>query len=158
MFIGVGFMALASGLYTTLSTSTPHAKWITYLVFQGMGGVALQGPLLAVQAALASKPRLIPVGISIVAFFQYFGASIFQSIALAVFQNKLIKAFKSRGLDGKQVQQLLDAGTGHARKVTLSSFPEKLDQILWAYNKAITSVFVSPHTLPGANRWGLLTC
>jgi len=139
-------MAIASGLYTTLTTSTPHAKWITYLVFQGMGGAGMQGPLLAVQASLASRPHQIPVGISTVAFFQYFGASVFQSIALAIFQNQLVKSLKQRaGLNDEQVQQLLDAGSGHARKTTLSSFPEKLEPVLWAYNKAITNVFVSSH-------------
>ncbi|EXJ75038.1 uncharacterized protein A1O5_01734 [Cladophialophora psammophila CBS 110553] len=142
LFVGVGFMAIAAGLYTTLTTSTPHAKWITYLVFQGMSGVAMQGPLLAVQASLASKPQQIPVGISTVAFFQYFGASVFQSIALAIFQNQLVKSLHRRaGLNDEQVQQLLNAGSGHARKTTLSSFPEKLEPVLWAYNKAITNVF-----------------
>ncbi|OAP57427.1 hypothetical protein AYL99_08165 [Fonsecaea erecta] len=141
-FIGISFMAIASGLYTSLTTSTPHAKWITFLVFQGIGGVAMQGPLLAVQAVLASKPQQIPVGISTVAFFQYFGASVFQSIALAIFQNQLVKSLKQRaGLDNNQVQQLLNAGSGHARKTTINSFPEKLERVLWAYNKAITNVF-----------------
>ncbi|OAG42461.1 hypothetical protein AYO21_03337 [Fonsecaea monophora] len=141
-FVGVGFMAIASGLYTTLTTSTPHAKWITYLVLQGVGGGGMQSPLLAVQAALASQPQQIPIGISTVAFFQYFGASVFQSIALAIFQNQLVKSLKSRaGLNGEQVQLLLDAGSGHARKATLDSFPEKLEPVLWAYNKAITNVF-----------------
>ncbi len=137
-------MALASGLYTTLGTSTGHAKWITYLVFQGIGGVAMQTGLLAVQTALASRPQQIPVGISIVTFFQYFGASIFQSIALAVFQNQLVRSLKSHaGLSQDQLQLLLDAGTGHARKETLNNFPDKLPLVLWAYNKAITNVFVS---------------
>ncbi len=140
----MGFMAAGSGLYTTLTTSTPHEKWIPYLVLQGLGGVAMQGPLLAVQAALAPRPRLIPVGISLVAFFQYFGAAVFQSIALATFQNQLVRSLKRRaGLNDQQVQLLLDAGSGHARKATLSSFPEKLESVLWAYNKAITTVFVS---------------
>ncbi|KIY01331.1 uncharacterized protein Z520_02883 [Fonsecaea multimorphosa CBS 102226] len=141
-FIGIGLMAIASGLYTTLTSSTPHAKWITYLVFQGISGVSFQGPLLAVQASLASKPQQIPVGISTVAFFQYFGASVFQSIALAIFQNQLVKSLKQHaGLNSNQVQQLLNAGSGHARKTTLNSFPEKLELVLWAYNKAITNTF-----------------
>lgn len=135
-------MAIAAGLYTTLTTSTGHAKWITYLVFQGIGGSSFQGPILAVQATLASRPRLIPVGLACSAFFQYFGASVFQSIALAIFQNQLVKSLKSRaGLDSAQVQILLDAGSGHARKATLDSFPNRLDSVLWAYNKAITNVF-----------------
>ncbi|OCT44541.1 putative HC-toxin efflux carrier TOXA [Cladophialophora carrionii] len=144
-FIGMAFMATASSLYTTLDTSTGHAKWITYLVFQGVGGVAMQSPLLAVQAALASRPQLIPIGISTVAFFQYFGASVFQSIALAIFQNQLVSSLKSHadGLTQDQVQLLLDAGSGHARRVTLDHFPSKLQPVLWAYNKAITNVFVS---------------
>ncbi|KIW11735.1 hypothetical protein PV08_09007 [Exophiala spinifera] len=141
-FVGIGSMSIASGLYTTLTTSTGHAKWITFLVFQGLGGSSFQSPLLAVQATLASRPRLIPVGLACSAFFQYFGASVFQSIALAIFQNQLVKSLKSRaGLDQAQVQLILDAGSGNARKVTLDSFPNKLSSVLWAYNKAITNVF-----------------
>ncbi|EXJ87105.1 hypothetical protein A1O3_04063 [Capronia epimyces CBS 606.96] len=141
-FVGIGCMAIASGLYTTLTTSTPHAKWIPFMVVQGLGGVAMQASLLAVQASLASRPQLIPVGISLVTFFQYFGGSVFQSIALAVFQNQLVKSLKQHvGLNAEQVQILLDAGSGHARKATLSSFPGKLDSVLWAYDRAITSVF-----------------
>ncbi|KAJ9647394.1 hypothetical protein H2204_000022 [Knufia peltigerae] len=144
-FIGIGFMAIAAGLYTTLTTSTPHAKWITYIVFQGIGGTAMQAPLLSVQACLASSPRLIPVGLSTAAFFQYFGGSVFQSIGLAIFQNQLVKSLKHHaGLRSGQMQLLLNAGTGHARKVTEASFPEKLDSVLWSYNKAITAVFVIP--------------
>ncbi|KIW17361.1 hypothetical protein PV08_04555 [Exophiala spinifera] len=142
-FIGLGFMAIASGLYTTLTTSTPHAKWITYIVFAGIGGTALQAPLLSVQASLASSPRLIPIGLSTTTFFQYFGGSVFQSIGLAIFQNQLVKSLKQHaGLRTEQLQALLSAGTGHARKVTETSFPEKLESVLWSYNKAITTVFV----------------
>jgi hypothetical protein len=101
-------MTIAGGLNTTLTASTPHARWITYLVFQGVGGVGMQPPLLAVQAILAQKPRLVPIGISTVSFFQYFGASVFQSIALAIFQNQLVKSLKQHAdLQDEQVQQLL---------------------------------------------------
>jgi hypothetical protein len=137
------FMALSSGLYTTLIPSTNHAKWITFLVFQGLGAVSMQSPLLAVQAALASRPQYIPVGISIVAFFQYFGAAVFQSIALAVFQNRLVSGLKHAGLSPAQVQLLLDAGSGHARRATEEAFPNKLGEVVAVYNVAITRVFVS---------------
>ena len=115
----------------------------------------MQSSLLAVQVALASRPKQIPVGISTVAFFQYFGAAVFQSIALSIFQNQLVRSLKSHaGLSQNQVQLLLDAGSGHARQETLRSFPEKLPLVVWAYNKAITNVFVSlfqPCPCPFAN-------
>ena len=118
------------------------------MVFQGLGGVAMQAPLLAVQASLSSRAHQIPVGISLAAFSQYFGGAVFQSIALAIFQNQLVKSLKSRaGLGQAQVQLLLDAGSGHVRKTTISSFPEKLDGVLWAYNKAITNIFVSSSSI-----------
>jgi MFS family permease len=143
-FIGLAFAAIASGLFTTLEPTTNHAKWITYLVLQGIGGVAMLPSMLAIQAALASRPNQIPSGMSVLSFFQYFGASVFQSIALAVFQNQLIRGLKSRaGLNMQQIQVLLDAGTGHAKKVAAHDFPEKVVPIAWAYNRAITDVFVS---------------
>jgi hypothetical protein len=140
-------MTIAGGLCTSLTISAPRTKWVTYLVLQGIGGVAMQPPLLAVQAILASNPQQIPIGISIIAFFQYFGASVFQSIALAIFQSQLIKSLKQHAdLQDDQVQTLLRAGTAHARETTISLFPTKIQSVVWAYNKAITSVFVSSIT------------
>ena len=99
-------------------------------------------PLLAIQAALASKPQQIPVGIALIGVFQYFGGALFQSVNLAVFQNQLVKSLRDgAGLDQKQVQQLLDAGSGGARNATMTFFPAKLEPVLSAYNKAITNVF-----------------
>jgi hypothetical protein len=128
-----------------MTTTTPHAKWITYLVFQGIGaGASFQGPIISVRAALTSRPKQISVGVSLVAFFQYFGAAVFQSMDLAIFQNKLVRSLKEHAsLDQDQVQILLDAGSGQARNATREHFPERLEEVLWSYNNAIITIFVS---------------
>jgi hypothetical protein len=101
--------------------------------------------ILAVQAALASRPHLIPIGISLGAFFQYFGSSVAQSIGLAVLQNQLIHGLENdAGLDEAQVNTLLLAGFAGVRKPTREQFPDKFLAVLAAYDKAITNVFVSP--------------
>jgi hypothetical protein len=101
--------------------------------------------ILAVQAALTSRPHLIPIGISLGAFFQYFGSSVAQSIGLAVLQNQLIHGLENdAGLDEAQVNTLLLAGFAGVRKTTREQFPDKFLAVLAAYDKAITNVFVSP--------------
>jgi MFS family permease len=145
LFSGAICLSIATGLYTTFTTTTPHAHWISYQVLQGIGaGVGIQMPILTVQVVLSSRPQQIPIGISLVAFFQYFGGSVFQSIALAVFQNRLIKALTyDVELDQNQVVMLLNAGSGGIREAVNRVFPDKMAVVLGAYNKAITTVFVS---------------
>jgi hypothetical protein len=153
MFLGAVFVSVAAGLYTTFTPSTPHARWISYQVIQGLGtGTAIQMPLLSVQAVLASKPHQIPIGMSLVAFCQYFGGSVGQSIALAVFQNQLIKSLTyDAGLNDSQVNTLLLAGNARVRQTTRAEFPGKMADVLNGYNKAITTVFVSSSPPPHAH-------
>ena len=143
LFIGMTFLSISAGLYTTLTPSTSHACWISYQVLAGLGqGCAIQMPILAVQAALDSRPQQIATGMSVLFFFNYFGGSMFLSIALTVFRDGLTSALKQKaGLDNEQVDVLLFAGSGHARQVTEQMFPEKMALVLAAYNTAITRVF-----------------
>lgn len=142
-FIGMALLCLAGGLFTTLTPSTSHALWISYQIIQGLGnGVAMQMPILAVQAVLESRPEKIATGLSVLLFFQYFGSSMFLSLALTVFQDGLTKALRQdAGLTKEQVSVLLLAGSGHARQVTARMFPDKMTVVLTAYNKAITRTF-----------------
>ena len=81
---------------------------------------------------------------SLVAFCQYFGGSVGQGIALAVFQNQLIKSLThDAGLNEIQVNTLLLAGNARVRQTTRVEFPGEMAAVLNAYNKAITTVFVS---------------
>jgi hypothetical protein len=113
-------------------------------VLQGLGcGFAAQMPLLTVQHVLRKKPGHIPLGISTVLFAQYFGSAVMQSISGSVFTNKLVTELRSSArLSPEQVSMLLDAGNSKVREVVGKNFPHHLDDVIIAYNDAITNVFV----------------
>jgi hypothetical protein len=161
--VGSAILCLAGGLFTTFTAfTTPASHWVSFEVIQGLGtGIAMQMPLLMVPIILKEKPVDIPLAISLVLFAQFFGISMFQTIAAAVFKNKLVKSLESvAGLDAAQVKELLIAGNTAIRSVANKSFPDKLRVVLEAYNDAITHVFVSiaspvfvPSQLQAANSW-----
>lgn len=144
-FAGSTLLCIAAGLYTTFTAfTTSSGHWIGFQVLQGLGcGFTAQMPLLTVQHALKERPGRIPLGISTVLFAQYFGSAIMQSIGGSVFTNKLISELCSRvHLSPEQVQMLLDAGNSKVREVVEENFPLQLENVIIAYDNALTSVFV----------------
>ncbi|GES61803.1 MFS general substrate transporter [Aspergillus terreus] len=145
LFIGSAFLCIANGLYTTFTVSSTSASWIGYQILQGLGcGFAAQIPLLTVQLVLKDKPRYVPVGIATVLFTQYFGSAVMQSIGGAIFQNALRRQLHQASLDDQQIAMLLNAGTSRVREVAVQAFPDRLADIIGAYNNAITPVFYLP--------------
>ncbi|GAT21354.1 MFS transporter [Aspergillus luchuensis] len=148
LFVGSVFLCIANGLYTTFTASSSSASWIGYEIFQGLGcGFAAQIPLLTVQLVFKDRPRYIPVGIATVLFTQYFGSAVMQSIGGAIFQNELKKQLQVQAsLDHKQIEMLLNAGTLRVREVAVQAFPDRLVDIINAYNKAITTLVALSHS------------
>lgn len=142
-------MCTSSVLYTTFTvSSTPASHWIGYQVVQGFGtGFGMQMSSLCVQLELKDSPELVPIGIALVMFVQYLGATVIQVIAGTVFNSKLSSELSSVGLTPHQRGLLLEAGIKGVREVAETSFPQLLGPVLEAYNTAITRVFVSCSTL-----------
>lgn len=66
-----------------------------------------------------------------------------QSIGGSIFTNRLVsELLSSARLSPEQVNKLLEAGNSKVREVVDENFPYHLDDIIIAYNDAITSVFV----------------
>jgi hypothetical protein len=136
IFFGSAFVAIGNGLYTTMSGSTNHDRWISYQVIQGLGsGMIAQMPLIAVQTVL-SGPQT-PIGISIVTFFQFFGGSLFVAIAETVFSS-VLRSELVKSAPGVDVAAVIAAGSAAVRHTVT---PEQLPGVLGAFNKAITSTF-----------------
>ncbi|KAL7650508.1 hypothetical protein ACMYSQ_010292 [Aspergillus niger] len=146
LLIGSTFLCITNGLYTTFTVSSTSASWIGYQIFQGLGcGFAAQIPLLTVQLVLKDRPHYVPVGIATVLFTQYFGSAVMQSIGGAIFQNELKRQLQDQAsLDYKQIEMLLNTGTLRVREVAVQAFPDRLADIIIAYNKAITTIFYLP--------------
>lgn len=145
-FLAPVFLCTSSALYTTFTAfSTPPSHWIGYQVIQGFGaGFGMQMSSLAVQLELKDSPELVPVGIALVIFVQYLGASILQVVAGTVFNSELNSQLMRAelGLSPTQKVLLLEAGLTRMREVTAAHFPQLLEPILESYNAAITRVFV----------------
>ncbi|KAL4945401.1 major facilitator superfamily domain-containing protein [Aspergillus oleicola] len=144
--LGSTMLCIASGLYTTFTpTSTPAGKWIGFQIIQGLGcGIGAQMTFLTVQNALQSRSEVIPAGISTVLFAQYFGSSVVQAIAGSIFHNELLHELRSGlGLNETDVGVLLSAGNLDVREAAgrVVPNPDGVDQVIGAYNGAITAVF-----------------
>jgi hypothetical protein len=98
---------------------------------------------LRVLLELKDSPQLIPVGIALVMFIQYLGATILQVIAGTVFNSVLASEVRKIGLTSEQNMILLGAGIKGIRTATAEHLPELLEPVLEAYNGSITRVFVS---------------
>lgn len=102
-------------------------------------------PSLVVQLSLKDKPDLVPIGVSLNLFAQFLGASVLQVIAGAIFTTYLKQRLAEVGLGANQIALLLAGGTLNVRKTTLQCFPDMFNQVMDAYNYAITRTFVSLH-------------
>ncbi|KAL2215069.1 major facilitator superfamily [Thermoascus aurantiacus ATCC 26904] len=71
--------AVGNGLLSTLSSSTTTAKWIGYQILLGFGrGIGMQMPMIAVQNSL--PPTMVSISMSLLSFFQTFGAAAFLTL------------------------------------------------------------------------------
>ncbi|KAK3376326.1 MFS transporter [Lasiosphaeria ovina] len=145
-FLAPIFMCTSSVLYTTFTvSSTPASHWIGYQVIQGFAtGFGMQMSSLCVQLELKDSPELVPVGIALVMFVQYLGATVVQVIAGTVFNSELSSQLGRIALTPSQRSALLGVGIKGIREVTEKRFPLLLDSVLEAYNTAITRVFFVP--------------
>lgn len=108
----------------------------------------MQMSSLSVQLELKDKKDLVPIGIALVMFTQYLGATVIQLIAGTVFNRELSSQLGRIDLTPEQKSLLLGAGIRGIREVAEKFPPRLLDPVLKAYNAAITRVFVSyPHYL-----------
>lgn len=143
--VGPILMAVAAGLFTTFKAfGTEPKEWIGYQVIQGIGvGITMQVPTLIMQQTLDGHPML-PIGVSMLLFSQYLGATVNQVIAGSVFNAYLRSSLEDRGVDGRQIAQLLAGGTIHVEETAKEYFPELLKPVLESYNHAITRVYFVP--------------
>lgn len=110
----------------------------------------MQMSSLAVQLELKDESSdLLPVGIALVSFLQYLGASVMQVVAGAVFASRLREELallkQIAGLTDQQIGRLLESGTKQVMEVALGVglSGKAADAVVEAWNKAIVGAFVS---------------
>ncbi|KAE8154017.1 major facilitator superfamily domain-containing protein [Aspergillus avenaceus] len=149
-FVEPVLICIAAGLYTRFTPSTPTSHWIGFQVIYGLGiGPGMQMPSLAVQLALKDWPKLVPIGVSLLLFAQYLGATVLQVIGGTIFNTYLRRGLTDAGLTAQQVSSLLEAGTSRIHQTAEEQFPDRLDSVLGALNHAITRTFFAPIVVGG---------
>lgn len=130
---------VGSGLCTTLAPNTSVGKWVGFQIITSIGrGVALQAPITAVQEYVPIQHHA--VSISILSLFLQLGIAVSVSSCQTIFNNRL-PALLQRYAPGVDITMIVEAGATKARHFVE---PAQLPGFLYAYNKAVTSVFFFP--------------
>ncbi|KAL0940054.1 MFS multidrug transporter [Colletotrichum truncatum] len=150
---GTAVTIIASGLFTTLTPTTPTAQWVIFQLLTGAGrGVVLQIPSIAVQANL--PPEQISYGMSFVTFSQFMGSAVALAIGNAIFVGAL-KTDLPRFAPNVDPDLVIEAGaTGFRKAVAEAALPG----VLMAYVSSINKEFYLSLGLALASfcfSWGL---
>lgn len=128
--------AVGAGLLSSMNRASDHAYWIGYQVLFGLGlGCGGQQASLASQSVLPKAD--VPLGLALGFLMQQLGGAVFLSVCQNVFATSLVGQLK--GIDGLDVQQVLDTGATAIRTVVA---PQLVDIVVDAYNFGITRVFL----------------
>lgn len=136
MVIGSILMAVATGLLTTFSPTTPPSEWISYQILYGIGvGLAFQQPYTAIQTVLPESS--VATGLVVLSFTQEIGGIMALSIAQNMFTNSLTRNL-AKQVPGLDPGVTLKNGALGIRNIVSG---EDVAGVKRAYNDAIVNVF-----------------
>ncbi|OAA65525.1 MFS multidrug transporter [Niveomyces insectorum RCEF 264] len=144
VLFGNAVIAVASGLFTTFSPTTPTGSWIGYQILGGVGrGFVIQLLITVIQANV--PPADVPLGTSYVMFCQYFAGAVFLCAARTVLTSTMGAALAeyAPGVDSGTV---INTGVTELRKVIPA---DQIKGVILAYNKALVNVFYLQLALSG---------
>ncbi|CZR65599.1 related to MFS multidrug transporter [Phialocephala subalpina] len=128
--------AIGGGLISTFTPHTSTARWVGYQLLAGIGrGMGMAMPIVAIQNILT--PEQIPIGMSLVAFFQTFGGALFLAFAQTIFSRSLVDGLK-KFAPTVDAQTVITAGASAIRQVVK---PEDIPGVLKAYNLGVNRNF-----------------
>ncbi|KAJ5309203.1 Major facilitator superfamily domain general substrate transporter [Penicillium antarcticum] len=129
--------SIGYGLLSTLSPTTPIAKWIGYQVLYGVGsGCTTAAPYIAIQSLVA--PEQIPLAMAIIIFWQNIGAATSLIAANAIFSNSLRSELQKRVAQiSVSPDTIINVGVRSIRDLVSGS---ELTAVLAAYAKSIDKV------------------
>ncbi|KAK2807809.1 hypothetical protein FQN50_005352 [Emmonsiellopsis sp. PD_5] len=135
--IGAAISAIGYGLLSTLSPTTPVAKWIGYQILYGVAsGLTTAAPYIAIQNLVAAEQ--IPLAMAIMIFWQNIGASTSLIAANAIFSNSLRDQLQQRAAQiGRAPEVIIAAGADSIRELVSGS---QLTAVVAAYAKSIDHV------------------
>lgn len=133
---GTCFMAIGSGLLTTLQVHTSEAKWIGYQIIYGVGfGWTFQVPNLAMMTSLPRKD--VPMGFALNLFVSLLGATVFIAIGENILVTQLLQHLSGTpGFDPR----LISAG-GTTSLIDRLPLAQRAAALV-IYNSALRKVFI----------------
>ncbi|KAJ6115716.1 hypothetical protein N7523_006133 [Penicillium sp. IBT 18751x] len=136
MVVGSVLVAVATGLYTTFSLTTPPSEWISYQILYGIGvGLAFQQPYTAVQTVLPDTA--VATALVVLSFTQEIGGIVALSIAQNMFTNRLTRNL-TREVPGLDPQIVLNHGALGIKNIVTEG---QTAGVKSAYNEAIIDVY-----------------
>ncbi|KAF9075506.1 ABC transporter [Rhodocollybia butyracea] len=132
------FLAVGSGLFFTLKTTTTSAQIIGFQILAGIGtGMGMQNGLLAMQAEFKSAPSLLSQATSMASFGQFLGGTLGLGIAEPVFASELSKYLLIYAPDAPATI-VKDSPTAIYTEISPSLIPG----VVQAYTHSLRTVFV----------------
>ncbi|KAJ5654303.1 Major facilitator superfamily domaingeneral substrate transporter [Penicillium lividum] len=137
LLAGGAISSIGYGLLSTLSPTTPTAKWIGYQVLYGVGsGCTTAAPYIAIQGLVT--PEQIPLAMGIIIFWQNIGAATSLIAANAILSNSLRSELQKRTAQiSVSPDTIINAGVRSIRNLVSGS---ELTAVLAAYAKSIDKV------------------
>ncbi|KAK1813401.1 hypothetical protein LTR12_012191 [Friedmanniomyces endolithicus] len=126
-------LPIGAGLITTFTPSPPPRL-----------GSATKSSSVSASASACNKatsrrkPRDVPIGVSLMMFWQNLGGAIFVSVGQNVFESRLVSELVHHDI-GLSPAQIVNTGATELRSVVPA---EKLGELLGIYNDAVRQVFV----------------
>jgi hypothetical protein len=150
-YLSTIFMAIGSGLVSTLKPDSGSAQWIGYQFLFGAGvGCGLQTAFAAPQCVLPLED--IPIGTAIIIFTENLASAIMVSVAQNVFTNQL-QTNLANYVPKADSDVILHAGATEIKNL----IPADLyNAVIFAYNKALCQTFYVGVTLSCCAVFGVL--
>ncbi|KAF4220138.1 hypothetical protein CNMCM6457_002550 [Aspergillus fumigatiaffinis] len=135
-YLATIFMAIGSGLLSTLKPDSGSAQWIGYQFLFGAGvGCGLQTAFAAPQCVLPLED--IPIGTAIIIFTENLASAVMVSVAQSVFINQL-RTHLAKYVPEADSDVILHAGATEIKDLVPADL---YNAVIFAYNKALCQTF-----------------
>ncbi|KAL8951919.1 MAG: hypothetical protein Q9222_002138 [Ikaeria aurantiellina] len=136
MIVGGAVSIVGSALISTWRVDSGAGMWIGYQVVTGAGlGLVLQAPNIAAQTVLPKEE--VAIGLSLLAFVQFLGGTIFVTVCQNLLVNKLISGLEGQ-VEGFDPATIANQGATAVRGLVSD---DQLPLVLGVYNKALQSIW-----------------
>ena len=144
MWLGSIMLTVGSALLHLLNTESTTSRWIGYQLLTGIGfGMAFQVPYTALHATLS--PEDLPIGNSLIVFFQALGGAVAVSAAQNILSHTLLQRLEL--VSGVDPKTIIATGPTMIRSVVP---PGLTDTVVRAYSYSLSEAFLLPVTGAGA--------